>query len=131
MVCSLIFLISLVYGLALAQDWQLPTLKRRGGVDFRPRYSLPGKHIRLTYGSERFLNDSGTYKIGAYTIVAILITFIGTTTVLFTPLTTVEIVRQDAWIAPFTSFLPALAVIIISCWLGTCFRKRLYRIPSL
>jgi TctA family transporter len=36
MVAALIFLISLVYGLALAQDWQLPTLKEGVELIFAP-----------------------------------------------------------------------------------------------
>ena len=67
------------------------------------------------------MKESSTYKIGAYTIVAILVTLIGTTSVLFTPYITVDTARHDAWITPFTSFLLGLYVIFVCCWLGSIF----------
>lgn len=67
------------------------------------------------------MNNNDTYKIGAYTIVAILVTFIGTTAVLFTPSTAAAAAKQDAWLASFAVLPLAIYVVYVSSWLGSLF----------
>lgn len=67
------------------------------------------------------MDNNTTYKIGAYNIVAILVTFIGTTAVLFAPFSASQVAQQDAWMAPLIALPLGIYVIYMSCWLGSIF----------
>lgn len=67
------------------------------------------------------MNDDNVKKIGGYSVIALMVTFIGASAVLFIPYGTTAIAKQDAWMAPLLVFPSSVYVIWVVCWLGSLF----------
>lgn len=67
------------------------------------------------------MKSNAAYKIGVPALVALLVTFIGSTEILLVPYETAAIARQDAWMAPIIVLPATVYIIYITCRLANFF----------